>query len=204
MIVSVRYVRLLACLTNDTQRYFAKPSQKYATFKKNLLYAPIFRKRHNREFQLSTAVNVGTLPTRFQLLFLIAYLGTNIAFCVVKIHWNQPLSIVAVEIRHRSGILAVVNMVPLFLMAARNNPLIHCLDMSFETFNLLHRWFGRIVVLQSLLHTLAWMFSTAKMSGWTVVGSSIKTDPQVLFGVLVRDLTSAACYIAILTANANV
>jgi hypothetical protein len=67
---SVKYVRTLTCLNNDTQSYFRLPSEAFATFKKHVLYAPIFRKRHNREFQLSAAVNVGTLPTRLQLLFL--------------------------------------------------------------------------------------------------------------------------------------
>jgi hypothetical protein len=67
---SVKYVRTLTCLNNDSQSYFRLPSEAFASFKKHVLYAPIFRKRHNREFQLSAAVNVGTLPTRLQLLFL--------------------------------------------------------------------------------------------------------------------------------------
>jgi hypothetical protein len=71
-IESVKYVRTLTCLNNDTQRYFTLPSEGFANFKKHVLYAPIFRKRHNREFQLSAAMNVGTLPTRLQLLFLMS------------------------------------------------------------------------------------------------------------------------------------
>ena len=110
-IESVKYVRTLTCLNNDTQRYFATPSKTYATLKKDLIYAPIFRKRHNREFQLSAAINVGTLPTRLQLLFLSAYFGTNVAFCVVSIDWSQTFTTVAKELRNRTGILAVVNMV---------------------------------------------------------------------------------------------
>jgi hypothetical protein len=107
----VKYVRTLTCLNNETQRYFAIPSRTFASFKKNLLYAPVFRKRHNREFQLSAALNVGTLPTRLQLLFITGYFGTNVAFCVVSIHWDQAFTTVARELRNRTGILAVVNMV---------------------------------------------------------------------------------------------
>lgn len=188
LIVSVRYVRLLTCLANDKQRYFTAPYQKYASLKKHLLYAPIFHKRHNREFQLSTAVNMGVLPTRFQLLFLIAYFAANIAFCVTRIHWTESAHVVAIEVRHRSGILAVVNMVPLFAMSTRNSPLIYWLDMSFDSFNLLHRWFGRIVVLETLLHTLAWLVSTARADGWTDVASLINTDAQVTWGVVVSTL----------------
>lgn len=184
LIVSVRYVRLLACLGSDKQRFFSTPYQKYALLKKHILYAPIFRKRHNREFQMSTAINMGILPTRCQVLFLLAYIGTNVAFCVTRIHWDQRYSIVAIEIRHRSGILAVVNMIPLFLMATRNNPFISWLDISFDTFNLLHRWFGRIVVLETLLHTVAWIVSTARIDGPSVVGSLIQTDSQIIWGLV--------------------
>jgi hypothetical protein len=110
-IESVKYVRTLTCLNNERQLYFVRPSAAYASFKKYLLYAPIFRKRHNREFQLSAAVTVGTLPTRFQLLFVVAYLGTNVAYCVVGIDWTQPLTTVTKELRNRAGILAVTNLV---------------------------------------------------------------------------------------------
>jgi hypothetical protein len=118
---SVKYVRTLTCLNNHTQRYFTVPSEAFASFKKHVLYAPIFRKRHNREFQLSAAVNVGTLPTRLQLLFLISYFGTNVAFCVVSIDWNQTFTTAAKELRNRTGILAVVNMVGLPCRAIEND-----------------------------------------------------------------------------------
>ena len=55
--------------------------------------------------------------------------------------------------------------VPLFLLAGRNNPLIPLLNISFDTYNLIHRWFGRIVILEALAHTLAhygkngWVFT---------------------------------------------
>ncbi len=191
-IVSVKYVRLLTCLTNDKQRYFLAPYRKYATLKKHFLDAPIGSKRHNREFQLSTAVNMGMLPTRFQFIFLVLYLATNLIFCVIRIHWDQPYRIVAIEVRHRTGILAVVNMVPLFLMATRNSPFIYWLDMSFQTFNLFHRWFGRIVVFESLVHTLAWLFSTSKIEGWQEVAKQTTGTPMVTWGWVVS--TSLALF----------
>jgi hypothetical protein len=111
-IESIKYVRKLACLNNEGQRYFAIPAFSYAKFKKHFLYAPVFSKRHNKEFKLSSAINVGTLPTRFQLLFLTGYLGTNVAFCVLSIDWsNSSFTTVAGQVRNRTGILAVVNMV---------------------------------------------------------------------------------------------
>lgn len=108
---SVKYIRTTTSLNNDTQSYFAVPSKRFASIKKHILYAPVFNKRHNREIQLSSAINVGTLPTRFQLFFLLAYFGTNVIFCVYSIAWDQPLSTVCRQLRNRTGILAVVNMV---------------------------------------------------------------------------------------------
>lgn len=108
---SVKYVRQLTCLNNDTQIYFTRPSERFAAVKKHILYAPVFNKRHNREFQLSSAINVGTLPTRFQLFFLVGYFATNVAFCVVGITWGAAAATAAGQLRNRTGILAVVNMV---------------------------------------------------------------------------------------------
>jgi hypothetical protein len=185
LLESVKYVRTLACLTSDTQRYFSLPSESYAFFKKHMMYAPVFRKRHNREFQLSSAVNIGTLPTRLQLLFLVLYLSTNVAFCVVSIHWSQDFGTVANELRNRTGVLAIVNMVPLFVLAARNNPLIQVLAISFDTFNLLHRWFGRIVVLESTVHAGAWIAGQVKSKGWVGVTATFKNSQMIMFGLIV-------------------
>lgn len=183
-IEGIKYVRTLTCLANDTQRYYAIPSAKWASFKKHILYAPIFSKRHNREIQLSSALNVGTLPTRFQLFVLAGYFGTNVAFCVISIDWNQSYATAAKELRNRTGILSVVNMIPLFVMAGRNNPLINWLNLSFDTFNLLHRWFGRIVVLEALAHTIAWMAATVAAKGWSAVAAAIQGSQMIMFGFI--------------------
>ncbi|KAE8451262.1 hypothetical protein EG329_004427 [Mollisiaceae sp. DMI_Dod_QoI] len=180
-IESVKYVRQLTCLNNDSQAYFKRPSQRFASMKKHLLYAPIFSKRHNREFQLSSAINVGTLPTRLQLMFLVGYFGTNIAFCVVSVQWSAAVSTAAGELRNRTGILAVVNMVPLFIMATRNNLLINWLNISFDTFNLLHRWFGRIVVLEAIAHAISWM---AQAGSWAAIQKGITMDPMKMWGFI--------------------
>ncbi|KAF7934255.1 uncharacterized protein EAE97_008615 [Botrytis byssoidea] len=181
---SVKYIRTMASLNNETQRYFAIPSSGFAKFKKHVLYAPVLSKRHNREIQMGRAINVGTLPTRFQLAFLLAYFATNIAFCVVSITWDQSYATVAQQLRNRTGILAVVNMIPLFIMAARNNPLINWLNCSFDTFNLLHRWTGRIVTLQMIAHVAAWAAAKVHASGWSAVWASIGKSSMLTYGAI--------------------
>ncbi|KAH6636463.1 ferric reductase like transmembrane component-domain-containing protein [Chaetomium tenue] len=180
----IRYVRTVTCLYNDRQRYFAEGSERYSWFKRNVQYAPILSKRHNREFQLSSALNVGTLPTRMQLVFLLGYFATNVAFCVMTIDYSGEFREVAGLVRNRTGYLAVMNMIPLFLMAGRNNPLITLLGMSFDTFNLLHRWLGRIVILEALAHTLAFLISSASASGWDGAFQTVFRVPYMMWGFI--------------------
>lgn len=180
-----RYIRTVTSLSNDTQRYFVKASTRFSWIKKNLLYSPLFSKRHNREFQLSSAINVGTLPTRFQFLFLVGYFATNVAFCVINIPFAESFSDACKQLRNRSGTLATVNMIPLFLMAGRNNPLIGLLGMSFDTFNLMHRWFGRIVVLEAVCHTFAFLAASAATAGWAAAFNTTVTVPFILYGFIV-------------------
>lgn len=56
-------------------------------------------------------------------------------------------------------------MLPLWLLAARNNPLISWTGISFDTYNLVHRWLGRIVVLEALTHAIAWIIKKVKYQG---------------------------------------
>lgn len=71
-------------------------------------------------------------------------------------------------------------------MASRNNPLINWLNLSFDTFNLLHRWFGRIVVLEAITHTAAWTVATVATKGWAGVLASITGSPLIMWGFIVR------------------
>lgn len=171
VVFSVCYIRTLTCLNNDTQKYFVTPSAVYALIKEHILYAPMFRKRHNREFRLSSAMHMGMLPTRFQFFFLSAVVGMNVACCVVEIPWDGPYAQMMPVLRNRTGSLAVVNLIPLVLMAARNNPLISLLNISFDNFNLMHRWFGRIVVVEAVVHMLAWGIFKAQTGTFSVLDS---------------------------------
>jgi NAD(P)H-flavin reductase len=124
--------------------------------KKHLIYAPLWHKRHTKELRLSSALNIGTLPSRFQSLLLGVYLASNIAYMFVLNWSNLNKFALCAELRGRSGTLAMVNMAPLIIMSMRNNILIGLLKISFDTMNLFHRWIGRIVVVETLIHLIAW------------------------------------------------
>ncbi|RDA90283.1 hypothetical protein CP533_1499 [Ophiocordyceps camponoti-saundersi (nom. inval.)] len=128
------------------------------SLKKHLLYAPLLRKRHNREFRPLPSVNWGTLPSRPCAIFMVLYLAVNVAaMSVLQLNRGNPNGYAVVaELRGRSGTMAVANMVPLVILSGRNNPLIPLLKISYDSFNMLHRWLGRLVVCQIIVHAACW------------------------------------------------
>jgi hypothetical protein len=153
----IRYIRTSINASREDQRYSAIPNRAYGLTKRYLLDAPLFRTRHHREFMLSSAINVGTLPNRFQTIFLTSYLVMAITLTTYGINWHGGKEIILEQILKRTGFMAIVNMLPLFLLAGRNNPLIVWTGVTFDTYNLIHRWLGRIVVLEAIAHGISWL-----------------------------------------------
>ena len=151
--------------------------------KKEVLYAPLNKKRPNREIQLSKAMNVGTLPSRLHTIILVLYFISNIVYCCMLDYRDSKAALLA-DIRGRTGHLAVVNMVPLIILAGRNNPLIQLLRVSFDTYNLFHRWFGRIVILQSIAHTAAWAANVVAAEGHRGLSSHLAKSSFLQYGML--------------------
>ncbi|CAG8957031.1 hypothetical protein HYFRA_00012512 [Hymenoscyphus fraxineus] len=170
-------------LPGDAQRYWAINEYSWWwKFKKHMLYAPLKNKRHNRNIQLSKFGNMGTIPSRFHTLLITIFTGGNIAFCAY-LSYDRPnhYSVVA-ELRGRTGVMAVVNMVALTIFAGRNNPLIGLLQISFDTYNLMHRWIGRIIVVEIIVHTACWAYVKHAATGWGGMWDMIKHDPFILWG----------------------
>lgn len=165
------------------------------SLKRNLTYAPLWKKRHNREFRLSTAINVGTLPSRLHMFIILIYLGSNLTYMFILNWRNENRWAFCAELRGRAGVLALVNMVPLIILAGRNNPLIALLKISFDTYNLLHRWMGRIVVVETLIHTIAWAIPALADGGWKNVGKRITSSMFIGSGTV----GTAALFLLLLT-----
>lgn len=177
---------LLNITSNPIQQAFW--SRDRTTFwprvKKDILYAPLHKTRHNREVQLSKAVNMGTLPSRLHMSLLLLYLISNIVYCCLLDYKNKNGAALIAEVRGRTGHLSVVNMVPLIILAGRNNPLIPLLRVSFDTYNLFHRWIGRIVVLEAVAHTIAWAINMHAAKGFHGIKDSFGGDSFIQYGLL--------------------
>lgn len=171
--------------TEKQQSYFAtNRSTWWPWIKKHIIFAPLWKNRHNREIRLSSAVNVGTLPSRFHTVLLGFLFFSNLIFCLKLDYNDQNRYAVLADLRGRTGMLSAANMLVLVILAARNNPLIGLLRISFDTYNLLHRWIGRIAVVETLIHTLAWTIAEVASSGWTGVGYKIGNDPFIGYGTV--------------------
>ncbi|PGH28288.1 hypothetical protein AJ80_00179 [Polytolypa hystricis UAMH7299] len=181
------YLRLVTTVASTArqQRFWSfEGSKVWANIKRHVLYAPLGRKRHNREIQISSAINVGTLPSRFHLVLITLYVASNIAYCSILNYKANHVDALVAELRGRSGNLAVINMVPLFILAGRNNPLIPLLHVSFDTYNLIHRWMGRIVVIESIVHTIAWLVNAVRGGGWEKTWYALRIDPFFTWGLV--------------------
>ncbi|TKX19361.1 ferric/cupric reductase transmembrane component-like protein 8 [Elsinoe australis] len=179
------------------QRYWAQNQTNWwPAIKRHLLYAPLFRVRHNREIQLSSAVSIGTLPSRFHTLLLVVYLASNIAYCLV-LDWSQPeAASVLAELRGRSGELATLNIIPTVLFALRNNPLIPILRVSYDTFNLFHRWCARMVLIQSLLHTVAFAVNAVSAGGMPAFNTALATSVSYKWGMVATCVFAGMVFLA--------
>jgi Ferric reductase like transmembrane component/Ferric reductase NAD binding domain/FAD-binding domain len=181
------HIRHIYCLTANRaqQNYWSfDRTTVWPSLKKHLIYAPIGKKRHNREIQLSNAHNYGTLPGRLHSILLLAYFLSNVVFCLLLDYKHQPTGKILAELRGRSGILATANIIALVIMAGRNNPLIGMLKISFDTFNLFHRWIGRIVVFESTIHVLSWFCAYNLAEGADAAARSFAGSRFLQYGLI--------------------
>lgn len=179
------HLRRLASMTDNKGplRYFSISSPYMRWTKSSILYAPLLNHRRAREMKFSKQLRLGTLPTRLQAVFLFLIVATNIFACTWNIPWAGPRKDTLAILRDRSATLAVSNMIPIMLLATAKNPLIWLLDISYDTFNLMHRWFGRLSALQTILHALCWLIGKVRSQGWDGVRSSVQ-KPFIYNGLI--------------------
>jgi predicted ferric reductase len=168
------HMRHLASLTASSQKYFAEGDPRVNWLKNHLFYAPIFRHKRATEIQFHRFINLGSLPTRFQFVFIWAIIIVNVFACCWEVPWNDARLQVLPILRNRTGTLSVANLVPILVMATIKNPLIEILDISYDTFNLMHRWLGRLSILQGIAHTVCYLVAKVEKEGWEGVHKSVQ------------------------------
>jgi hypothetical protein len=170
------HIRHLASMNSQgALRYFSKASPLHAFLKSHLFYAPILYYRRAREMKFSRLVNFGGLPARGQAVFILLVVVANFFASTWNIPWSHSQLQVLPILRNRTGTLSVVNLIPITIMATVKNPLITLLDIPYDTFNLLHRWFGRLAILQAIAHTLCYIIGKVQSNGWAGVKEALRS-----------------------------
>lgn len=184
--MAVAQMRHLQVMANPTSQGYWATNQTtwWPWLKQHVFMAPLFSKRHNKEFQLSKAISNGTLPGRFHTLILLVYVLSNAAYCLALPYHRKNAESILAALRGRAGTLATLNLIPTVLFALRNNPFISLLRVSYDDFNLLHRWAARLVVVESIVHGLAWFANTYRVGKWNLVGYVLNTTTSYAWGMV--------------------
>ncbi|RMZ88009.1 hypothetical protein DV736_g4766, partial [Chaetothyriales sp. CBS 134916] len=178
------HTRHLASMNNGgAQRYFAIGSPTMGWIKDHILYAPTFQHKRATEIKFSRHLNFGTIPTRFQTLFICAFIIYNVFACTWNIPWSEPEAKVLKVLGDRAGILSTANLLPIVVLATVKNPFIALLDISYDTYNLMHRWLARLCVLQAIVHTVANIIVKVQNKGWAGVEAWL-THPFIFHGFI--------------------
>lgn len=148
------------------QTQLSRISRFNAALKKHFLYAPLWGNRHSREFRFFR-LHMGSLPLRLEVICLLIYLSLNLIFIIVTVDWwitDYPKKMF--QLKYSAGHLAVMNTPGLVMAAGRNNPLVQMLGISFDAFNFMHRWVGRVIAANAVVHMSAVLAGQAYEREW--------------------------------------
>jgi hypothetical protein len=81
--------------------------------------------------------------TRFDALLIIAFLTGNV-FCLISDR---------TRLMQQTGLLSTVNLVPLAL-GSHMNSVVSCCGLGSEAYNAIHRWIGRVAVIEGVIHVI--------------------------------------------------
>ncbi|VVT54097.1 uncharacterized protein SAPINGB_P003905 [Magnusiomyces paraingens] len=102
-------------------------------------------------------------PTRAQSLVVAGYVVMNIILGMIKYEpfvpnmWYDTVHEQLIRyITDRTGMMGTIQIIPVFIFAARNNLLQLLTGWSFDTFNVYHRWVARVMMFHIFMHSVTW------------------------------------------------
>lgn len=130
------------------------------------LTTPALASFHKDTAVTINGIDVGLVPSRYQLVVIAGFIGFTVFLTVTNIsYWNNDKVFVnmpypktqalAHMIGDRSGILATFLIPLLVAFAGRNNLLQSITGVNYATFVCYHRWILRVVVVELIVHAIA-------------------------------------------------
>jgi hypothetical protein len=105
--------------------------------------------------------------TRYHALLVVALLVGNVV-CLMD---DRTKAL------QRTGLLSIVNLVPLALGSHMNSIVSSC-GLGYEAYNAIHRWMGRVAVIEGVIHViLAVVSQTPNLHSSTQVAALVVSPP---------------------------
>ncbi|KAJ5155344.1 Riboflavin synthase-like beta-barrel [Penicillium capsulatum] len=177
------HYRSKIALRVDDQTQLSRTGGFNASLKKHLFYAPLWGSRHSREFRFFK-LHMGSIPLRLELILLLVYLALNVAFIISTVDWWEEYNEMMFQLKYSAGHLAVMNTPGLVLSAGRNNPLVSLMGLSFDSFNFMHRWVGRVIAVNAVIHMSAVLAGKANSDGMEYILNTIWHIPFYIYGLV--------------------
>ena len=138
-----------------------------------------------------------------QLVLVSGLVAANVAACVVvdiTIRPGAQLSTLQ-SFAVRTGRIAVVNFIPLFMLAGRNNPVTWLTGVPYQTLRTYHKLTGLMSFIQTLIHTFAYIAFFIQRYSWHD-SWLLFLKPYIIWGT-VGTLASVPCTVLALQAIRN-
>ena len=123
---------------------------------------PTLLSSHADYFSVNAFVT-GLLPTTFESLLLTGYLSLHTLLLFINYEFDQYYIVFyskAVQVARyfgdRTGIMAFKHFPLIILFSTRNNLFEYLTGFSYSTFITFHKWIGRMMVLDSMLHGISY------------------------------------------------
>ncbi|KAK9237784.1 ferric reductase NAD binding domain-containing protein [Lipomyces kononenkoae] len=161
-----------------------------ASFKKNIMLPATFGRKHITHTKFF-GISWYTTPLRWQTLLILAYVLLNVVLIFVHrdfVYEPTPKAWaiqVARFYANRSGIMATTMIPLLFLFGGRNNIMTAVTAWSHETFKLFHRWIGRMMLVQSIVHGAGFTSYYFMIGGFDDYYFNMIADNANMWGIIV-------------------
>ena len=153
--------------------------QKLVSYVRGYATLPTLWKKHAEPFSF-LKVFTGYIPTRFETLVIVGYLILHTVFMSYKYQYDPYHIIfaghraeVAQFVAYRSGILSFAHIPLIILFAGRNNFLQLISGLKHTSFIVFHKWLGRMMFLDAVIHSAAFTNYYLFYKKWDMV--KIKT-----------------------------
>lgn len=167
LVIAIMYRALLASRIDKFRWLVLK--NKYAALLRGRLVLPALWYSHARE--VGRYCFISLIPTRLESLTLAMYCVLHAVFLFkVNIDHRQLLSNyknqIIIFLSDRAGILAFAHFPLIILFAGRNQVIQSLTGIKYSTFIVFHKWLGRVMLADAILHALGYTYHSYLSHYW--------------------------------------